>query len=85
MAVTNSGLLRYCKNYDHKKFYSYRKFFRCSQRPLELGADISHYSLTKYMNGHTDVIMGSVATNSDELADRIRFLQVCAALRHSAE
>jgi cystathionine gamma-lyase len=43
---------------------------------LELGADISHYSLTKYMNGHTDVIMGSVATSNDQLAERIRFLQV---------
>jgi cystathionine beta-lyase/cystathionine gamma-synthase len=41
-----------------------------------LGADISHYSLTKYMNGHTDVIMGSVATSNDQLAERIRFLQV---------
>ena len=45
------------------------------QRPLELGADITYYSLTKYMNGHTDVIMGSVATNDDDLAERIRFLQ----------
>jgi len=45
------------------------------QRPLELGADISYYSLTKYMNGHTDVIMGAVATNSDDLAGRLRYLQ----------
>ena len=27
------------------------------------------------MNGHTDVIMGSIATNDDDLAERIRFLQ----------
>lgn len=45
------------------------------QRPLELGADLSYYSLTKYMNGHTDVIMGAVCTNNEELADRLRFLQ----------
>jgi len=45
------------------------------QRPLELGADITYYSLTKYMNGHSDVIMGSVALNNSELADRLRFLQ----------
>merc|ERR1712045_902849 len=45
------------------------------QRPLELGADIAYYSMTKYMNGHTDVIMGSVALNSKDLADRLRFLQ----------
>merc|ERR1711976_61403 len=36
---------------------------------------MGYYSLTKYMNGHTDVIMGSVATNNDDLAERIRFLQ----------
>lgn len=45
------------------------------QRPLELGADVTYYSLTKYMNGHTDVIMGSVSLNNQALADRIRFLQ----------
>lgn len=48
------------------------------QRPLELGADITYYSLTKYMNGHTDVIMGSVALNDDDLADRLKFLQNAA-------
>jgi len=45
------------------------------QRPLELGADFSYYSLTKYMNGHTDVIMGAVTTNNDDLHERLRFLQ----------
>lgn len=45
------------------------------QRPLELGADIVSYSLTKYMNGHSDVIMGSLATNSDDLHQRLSFLQ----------
>jgi len=45
------------------------------QRPLEHGADFSYYSLTKYMNGHTDVVMGAVCTNSDDLHDRLRFLQ----------
>jgi len=45
------------------------------QRPLEHGADFSYYSLTKYMNGHTDVIMGAVCTNSDDLMQRLRFLQ----------
>lgn len=45
------------------------------QRPLELGADISVYSLTKYMNGHSDVIMGAAIVNDDELHTRLRFLQ----------
>merc|ERR1719361_2523013 len=45
------------------------------QRPLELGADITYYSITKYMNGHTDVIMGAAAMNNKDLAERLRFLQ----------
>lgn len=45
------------------------------QRPLELGADISYYSLTKYMNGHSDVIMGAVCLNDSSLYERLQFLQ----------
>lgn len=44
-------------------------------RPLELGADIAMYSLTKYMNGHSDVIMGAAIVNDDDLHNRLRFLQ----------
>ncbi|NXU50256.1 CGL lyase, partial [Turnix velox] len=46
------------------------------QRPLSLGADICMYSATKYMNGHSDVLMGLVSVNSDELYERIKFLQI---------
>lgn len=45
------------------------------QRPLELGADISVYSVTKYLNGHTDVCMGAMCFNSDDLVPRLRYLQ----------
>ncbi|TDG48439.1 hypothetical protein AWZ03_005184 [Drosophila navojoa] len=45
------------------------------QRPLELGADLVCYSLTKYMNGHTDVVMGGITMNCDKLYDRLKFLQ----------
>lgn len=45
------------------------------QRPLELGADISIYSLTKYMNGHSDVIMGAAVLNNEDLCEKLRFLQ----------
>ncbi|TMW46213.1 hypothetical protein DOY81_008709 [Sarcophaga bullata] len=45
------------------------------QRPLELGADLVCYSLTKYMNGHSDVVMGGVTMNSEELYHRLKFLQ----------
>eukprot|EP00871_Galdieria_phlegrea_P001652 jgi/Galph1/2488/GphlegSOOS_G1167.1 len=45
------------------------------QRPLELGAHISLNSVSKYINGHSDVIMGVVSWNDDSLGQRIRFLQ----------
>ncbi|XP_043260123.1 putative cystathionine gamma-lyase 2 isoform X2 [Colletes gigas] len=45
------------------------------QKPLELGADIVVYSLTKYMNGHSDVLMGAVVTNRDDIEKRLRFIQ----------
>ncbi|XP_011685038.1 PREDICTED: cystathionine gamma-lyase [Wasmannia auropunctata] len=45
------------------------------QKPLELGADIVVYSLTKYMNGHSDVIMGAAILRRDDLAKRLRFIQ----------
>jgi cystathionine gamma-lyase len=48
------------------------------QRPLALGADIVVHSITKYMNGHSDVIGGVLATSSAELFERIKFLQNAA-------
>lgn len=45
------------------------------QRPLALGADICMYSATKYMNGHSDVVMGLASVNRDDLNERLRFLQ----------
>lgn len=47
------------------------------QRPLELGVDIVVYSLTKYMNGHTDVTMGAAITNCPKLEEKLKFAQVC--------
>jgi cystathionine beta-lyase len=41
------------------------------QKPLELGADIVVESATKFLSGHSDVIAGIAATNSDELAEQI--------------
>jgi len=45
------------------------------QLPLALGADISVYSLTKYMAGHSDTVMGGLVFNSDELLERLSFYQ----------
>jgi len=45
------------------------------QRPLDLGADITVHSVTKYLGGHSDVVMGVLATNSQDLYTRLKFLQ----------
>ncbi|CAF1027925.1 unnamed protein product [Rotaria sordida] len=45
------------------------------QRPLELGADFVLHSLTKYMNGHSDVVMGCIMMNNEEYYKQLSFLQ----------
>ncbi len=45
------------------------------QRPIELGADIVLHSTTKFLNGHSDSVGGVVITTSDEVAEKIGFLQ----------
>ncbi|XP_011299776.1 cystathionine gamma-lyase [Fopius arisanus] len=45
------------------------------QKPLDLGADFVLYSLSKYMNGHSDIIMGAVITLRDDLEKRLRYIQ----------
>lgn len=45
------------------------------QRPIEMGADLVVHSTTKFLNGHSDSIGGTVISNSDELAEKIGFLQ----------
>lgn len=45
------------------------------QQPLELGADIIMHSATKYLGGHSDVVMGALVVNDKELADRLYFIQ----------
>lgn len=43
------------------------------QRPLDLGADISMHSTTKYIGGHSDVIGGAIMTNRDDWEEKLRF------------
>ena len=45
------------------------------QRPLELGADVVVHSMTKYLNGHSDVVGGCLVVNDVGLAERLAFLQ----------
>jgi cystathionine beta-lyase/cystathionine gamma-synthase len=45
------------------------------QRPLELGVDVVLHSVTKYLNGHSDMIGGVLVTSDEEIAEQLRFLQ----------
>ena len=45
------------------------------QKPLELGADIVVHSATKYLGGHSDVVSGLVVVSTQELAEKIAFIQ----------
>ncbi|MFN5932069.1 MAG: trans-sulfuration enzyme family protein, partial [Sphingobacteriales bacterium] len=45
------------------------------QNPLDLGADIVMHSATKYLGGHSDVIMGALMMNDQELRDKLYFIQ----------
>ncbi len=45
------------------------------QRPIELGANIVLHSATKYLGGHSDLVAGLVVVDSQELAERLAFLQ----------
>ena len=45
------------------------------QRPIENGADIVMHSLTKYMGGHSDVVMGAIVCNDDDIAEKLYFIQ----------
>ncbi len=45
------------------------------QNPLDLGADIVMHSVTKYLGGHSDVIMGALVMNDDKLREELAFIQ----------
>lgn len=51
------------------------------QNPLDLGADIVMHSATKYLGGHSDVVMGALVVNDKALADKLYFIQnACGAV-----
>jgi cystathionine gamma-lyase len=45
------------------------------QTPLDLGADIVMHSVTKYLGGHSDVVMGALVVKDDALHERLAFIQ----------
>ncbi len=46
-----------------------------AQKPIDLGADIVIHSGTKYIGGHSDLVAGLVVTNTQELSEKIKFIQ----------
>ena len=46
------------------------------QRPLSLGADVVMHSVTKYLNGHSDVIMGTAITDREDLGEHLKKQQI---------
>ena len=60
------GLISVCDNTFMPPYF---------QRPLEHGIDVVTHSTTKYLNGHSDVVGGFLATSRTEIAQRIAFLQ----------
>ena len=72
---------------DIKKASSFAKKHNCMlgvdntfaspylQNPLDMGADIVMHSATKYLGGHSDVVMGALIINDDEIADLEKLLK----------
>ncbi len=50
------------------------------QRPLELGADVAAYSISKFIGGHSDVIAGSISTNDEKLYEKLKSYQIALGL-----
>ena len=51
------------------------------QNPLDLGADVVVHSVTKYIGGHSDTVMGAIICNDDGIADQLKFIQnACGAV-----
>lgn len=48
------------------------------QQPLKLGADVVMHSATKYIGGHSDLVMGALITSDEKLAEQLYFLQNAA-------
>jgi cystathionine gamma-lyase len=60
------GVISVCDNTFATPFF---------QRPLESGIDIAAHSMTKYLNGHSDVVAGCLAMKRDDLQEKLAFLQ----------
>ncbi|MCB9094400.1 MAG: PLP-dependent transferase [Halobacteriovoraceae bacterium] len=68
-------IAKLCKKYDSLLVVDNTFMSPYFQNPLDLGADIVTHSLTKYINGHSDVVGGAMMTNNKKIYDQIWFLQ----------
>ncbi len=67
---------------EHKLIFAVDNTFASPylQNPLDLGADIVMHSVTKYLGGHSDVVMGALCVNDDKLFEQLAFiLNACGA------
>ena len=67
---------------EHKLIFAVDNTFASPylQNPMDLGADIVMHSVTKYLGGHSDVIMGALCMNDDKLYEQLYFiLNSCGA------
>ncbi|KAH8851398.1 Cystathionine gamma-lyase [Schistosoma japonicum] len=84
VVVDNTFMSSYFQNECDEVWYllAHRKVVMAipsRTRPLDHGANVVLHSLTKYMNGHSDVIMGALVTrNEPELHNQLRFIQFAA-------
>jgi cystathionine gamma-lyase len=60
------GIVSVCDNTFATPFF---------QKPLDFGFDLVAHSMTKYLNGHSDVVAGAVVTKRDDLHEKLAFLQ----------
>ena len=60
------GVLSVCDNTFATPFF---------QKPLDLGIDLVAHSMTKYLNGHSDVVAGALVMRKDDLHEKLAFLQ----------
>ncbi|MGB3465226.1 MAG: cystathionine gamma-synthase [Cyclobacteriaceae bacterium] len=70
-----SAIAKIAKN--HKILFAVDNTFATPylQNPLDLGADIAMHSVTKYLGGHSDVVMGAVMFNDEKLHEDLSFIQ----------
>jgi cystathionine gamma-lyase len=61
---------------EHKLIFAVDNTFASPylQNPIEMGADIVMHSVTKYLGGHSDVVMGALCVNDDKLYEQLAFI-----------